>query len=200
MVERFIGTVADSSPYPWPYDQDLNPHRLALVVTGAQRWWVERTDEDAAMVASSVAIAAQLRHLGVQVVFIRHLRPSGRWSGPSYLPDPATSDAALVIKPEVEDLVIDAWGVDGFFASRLDAELRAAQRDHLVFAGLGLEGPLHSTLRSANDRGYECLLLEDASSPSEALALAASLSMVQMSGGIFGAVGSTSALLKAMAT
>lgn len=191
-------TVAGSSPYPWPYDEDLIPHRLALVVAGAQRWWAERTDEGQAMAATSAAIAAHLRRIGVKIFLVRHLCPVGRESARGRLPVLGSPGAELVIEPEPGDVVIDAWGFDGFFASSLDAELRAAGRDLVVVAGLGLQGPVHSTLRSANDRGFECLLLEDASSPTEASALPPSLSMVEMSGGIFGAVGTTQALLEAL--
>ncbi|MGK2958517.1 MAG: cysteine hydrolase [Acidimicrobiales bacterium] len=192
-------TVAGSSPYPWPYDEDLSPHRLALVVAGAQRWWVERTDEGQAMAATSAAITNHLRGAGVKIFILRHLCPTGRKvSMRGHLPVVGSPGAELVIEPKQGDVVVDAWGFDGFFASNLDAELRSAGRDHLVIAGLGLQGPVHSTLRSANDRGFECLLLEDATSPTEPSALPSSLSMVEMSGGIFGAVGTTHALLEAL--
>lgn len=199
-LEPHTVTVAGSSPYPWPYDGDLHPHRLALVIAGAQRWWAERTDEGAAMAATADAIAARLRRMGVLIVFVRHLQPESHTNVPPHLPSPSSADAELVIVPREEDLVVDAWGFDGFFASRLEAELRSARRDQLVIAGLGLEGPVHSTMRSANDRGFECLLLDDATSPSDIDVQAPSLSMVQMSGGIFGAVGSTQALLDALSS
>ena len=48
---------------------------------------------------------------------------------------------------------------------------------------------MHSTLRSANDQGYECLLLTDACAPLDPDTTSAALSMVTMSGGIFGALG-----------
>lgn len=192
-------TVAGSSPYPWPYDGDLTPHRLALVVAGAQRWWVERTDEGEAMAATSAAIAGHLRSVGVKIFFLRHLCPVGRESARGHLPVLGSPSAELAVEPEPGDIVVDAWGFDGFFGSSLDAQLRAAGRDHLVIAGLGLQGPVHSTLRSANDRGFECLLLEDASSPAGSSAMGPALSMVEMSGGIFGAVGTTRALFDALA-
>ena len=75
---------------------------------------------------------------------------------------------------------------------------RAAGRDHLLLAGFGLEAPVHSTLRSANDRGYECLLLLDACAPLDPSLTPASRSMIEMSGGIFGAVGTVGALLGAL--
>ena len=50
-------------------------------------------------------------------------------------------------------------------AAPLDAVLRGRRRTHLLVAGLGLEAAVHSTLRTANDRGYECLLVTDACAP-----------------------------------
>jgi biuret amidohydrolase len=106
--------------------------------------------------------------------------PPGRWAGPSAHHE------------------IDAGGIDGFFQSPLDRLLRGSARDHIVLGGFGLEGPVHSTLRSANDRGYECLLLADASASLNVTLAHSALSMICMSGGIFGAVGETPELLRAL--
>jgi biuret amidohydrolase len=97
------------------------------------------------------------------------------------------------------DLQLEAAGVDGFFGSRLDHLLRSLRRDRLLVVGGWLESNVHSTLRSANDRGYECLLVLDACTPYDAALVAASRSQVEMSGGIFGAVGETAHVLAALA-
>jgi nicotinamidase-related amidase len=86
------------------------------------------------------------------------------------------------------DAVITAPGWDAFFETPLDTVLRAAGRDLLVLVGGWLEVGVHSTMRSANDRGYECLLV-----PAGCIAIAdttraATISSTEMSGGIFGAV------------
>ena len=96
--------------------------------------------------------------------------------------------------------MVTATGIDGFFGSPLDHRLRAAGRDHLAIGGFGLEATVHSTLRSANDAGYECLLLTDASAPLDPALAGAAASIVTMSGGIFGALGSTTDLLAALPT
>jgi nicotinamidase-related amidase len=70
---------------------------------------------------------------------------------------------------------------------------------HLFVAGHGLEGPVHSLLRGANDRGFECLLVTDACSAFTPDCRDAAASMVCMSGGIFGAVGTTDAVVTALA-
>ena len=88
--------------------------------------------------------------------------------------------------------------MDGFYASPLDATLRALGRDQLVVCGQWLETGVHSTMRSANDRGYECLLAIDACVPYDPDLAAASRSQIEMSGGIFGAVGESAAVIDAL--
>lgn len=92
-----------------------------------------------------------------------------------------------------------ADGLDALHGGPLDGLLRREARTHLIVAGLGLEGPVHSTLRSANDRGYECLLVTDACAPLTTDLAEAAARTVTMSGGIFGAIGLTHAVLDALA-
>jgi len=94
---------------------------------------------------------------------------------------------------------VESMGVDGFYGSRLDGLLRSLGRDQLLLAGGWLETGVHSTMRSANDRGYECLLVLDACTAYDSDLVAASRSQIEMSGGIFGAVGSTDDVLAALA-
>ena len=61
-----------------------------------------------------------------------------------------------------------------------------------------MEAGVHSTLRSANDRGYECLLITDACSLLDPDLGEASAKTVTMSGGIFGAIGYTKDVLDAL--
>src|SRR5206468_5457058 len=96
------------------------------------------------------------------------------------------------------DIVVDATGVDGFHGGPLDDVLRARGVDHLILGGFGHEAAVDSTLRSANDRGYECLVLTDGVAPFDDDLGAHALSSVTMSGGIFGAVGTSVELLSAL--
>jgi nicotinamidase-related amidase len=113
------------------------------------------------------------------------------------LPAIDSPGAALAVVPTPPDLVIDTHAHDGFLGSRLEAELRARHRDHLLFAGFAAETLVDSTLRSANDRGFECLTLEDAAIPFDPATGARARSTITMSGGIFGAVGSIRAVVAA---
>ena len=69
-----------------------------------------------------------------------------------------------------------------------------------MLGGLGAEITVDSTLRSANDRGYECLALTDACAPLDPSSAPTRCSSIDMSGGIFGAVGTTSAVLDPLGT
>ncbi len=188
----------DTLPYPWPYDGDLDPARMALVVAGAQGWWAGRSVGGPATVETVAGLADRLRSIGVVVVVIRHARPTSVVAERSHLPGRGTSAWEVVVDVAPGDLVVDATGLDGFCGSTLDLELRAAGRDHLVICGLGLEGPVHSTLRRANDIGYECLTLTDLSAPLESATRGPALSSITMSGGIFGAIGSAASLEAAL--
>jgi nicotinamidase-related amidase len=182
-------TVEGTTPYPWPYDACLEPERLALVIAGHDADWADRCHDVEAVTVALDRVAARLLDAGVLVVRVRH-RPDGS--------SPAPPPGRLAGDPRV--LVATAAGVDGFYGSDLDHRLRDDGRDHLVLAGFGIEGPVHSTMRSANDRGYECLLLADACASLVPALTDAAHRIVEMSGGIFGAVGTVTPFLAALGT
>jgi nicotinamidase-related amidase len=189
--------VAGTVPYPWPFDADagVEPHRFALVVTGAQRRW---TTLDAGGVAARIEqLAGRVRAGGGTVVLLRHARPPHARTE-AILPVGGTPDWELAVLAESDDVVVDVVGHDGFLTGTVDLELRARGCDHLLFAGFASEALLDSTLRSANDRGYECLTISDAVAPFDAAVGARALTSITMSGGIFGAVGTTAAVLDAL--
>lgn len=176
-------------PYAWPWTGALDPSRVALVVAGADPWWIRRSLDTAIVIGIIDDVAAAVRAAGGVVVHVHHAAtepPAPRPAGPGA---PGVDRA---------DLVVRAAGIDGFFGSALDTALRARGLDTLLLAGFGLEAPIHSTLRSANDQGYECLLLTDACAPLDAACRDAAISIVTMSGGIFGAIGTSAALLDAL--
>jgi nicotinamidase-related amidase len=182
--------VTGTVPYPWPWDRGLAGPRLALVIAGADAGWVARShDVEATM--------ARIDELAV-VVHVRHDvdAPHDRASSPTRLtPTPTPTPT---IEPDATDVLVTARGIDGFYASDLDHVLRTHGRDQLALCGFGLEAPVHSTLRRANDQGYECLLLTDACAPLDPTLTDASLSIVTKSGGIFGALGTATALAAAL--
>lgn len=192
--------VQGTQPYPWPFHGRLDPSRLALVTVGCQRWWADRTTGTEAALAALERAAAAVRHAGGLVVAVRHGRPSGPARHRIPLPRPGEVGWEPLSLRVRGDVLVDATGVDGFFGSSLDADLRSLDRDTLVIGGLGLESAVYSTMTGANDRGYECLTLTDASAPHDAAVAERALCSITMSGGIFGAIGTTSALCSALGT
>ena len=84
------------------------------------------------------------------------------------------------------ELVIDKPGKGAFYATPLSGELNARSITHLLFAGVTTEVCVQTTMREANDRGYECLLIEDATASYFPAFMQASLEMIRSQGGIVG--------------
>jgi nicotinamidase-related amidase len=106
------------------------------------------------------------------------------------------------IVPEVAPLpgepIIDKPGKGSFYATDLDLLLRNRAITHLVLTGITTDVCVHTTMRDANDRGIECLLLSDCTGATDHGNYEAALKMVTMQGGVFGAVAPSSALLGAI--
>lgn len=185
-------TVSGSTPYPWPYDGVLVPERCALVICGSGPTWSQRCPFDDRAESNIEHLRAVSTDLGALVVLLRHDPPSAR--------EPFAVDevTAPVLHARGSEIEIKAAGINGFYASRLDRLLQGDGRDQLLFAGRGFETAVHSTLRSANDRGYECLTVVDACADIDPGCRGAAISTIEMSGGIFGAVGATADVVSAI--
>ena len=188
--------VPSSEPYPWPYDGAAVADHTALVVVAAQEGLVPRCAAAPATLGVIAELTSAARAWGATVVATRHVAsPAQR--RPGLLARAGTAGWNLVAGIE-PDCVVDAFGVDGFTASPLAEHLAGLDVDHLLLCGLGLEGPVHSTMRSANDRGLECLLVIDACASLDPSVAAAGVRMIEMSGGIFGAVAQSSEVRRAL--
>jgi biuret amidohydrolase len=90
------------------------------------------------------------------------------------------------LAPLAGELVIDKPGKGAFYATRLGEELAVRSITHLVFAGVTTEVCVQTSMREANDRGYECLLIEDATASYIPAFKQATIDMVRSQGGIVG--------------
>jgi nicotinamidase-related amidase len=95
------------------------------------------------------------------------------------------------LAPAEGELVIDKSGKGAFYRTELDALLQARGIASLVLTGVTTHVCVHTTLREANDRGYECLVLEDGTAAFDPADQEAAVRMVHQQGGIFGWVGWT---------
>ena len=96
------------------------------------------------------------------------------------------NDIVPELGPRPGETVIVKPGKGAFYATALDEMLRSQRITHLLLAGVTTEVCVQTTMREANDRGYECLLVEDATESYFPEFKQATLAMIHAQGGIVG--------------
>ena len=173
----------------------------------------------AAIIPTVARLLAGFRAAGLPVIHTRECHrpdlsdcpPAKRLRGkPSLrIGDPGPMGRILIagepgaeIVPELAanpgELVIDKPGKGAFFATDLSNHLSRLGMRTLVFAGITTEVCVQTTMREANDRGFDCLLAEDASESYFPAFKAAAIEMIRAQGAIVGWTASTSAILAAL--
>jgi nicotinamidase-related amidase len=102
------------------------------------------------------------------------------------------------LAPRPGEPIIDKPGKGSFYATDLDLVLHRLGVRNLILTGITTDVCVHTTMREANDRGFECLILKDCCGATDHGNHLAALKMVTMQGGVFGAVARSTDLLEAL--
>jgi nicotinamidase-related amidase len=216
--------VIRARPFDFPHEGDLDAASTALLVIDMQLaflapdGYLARKGYDPtplrAIVPNVNAVIESARAAGCLIV---HTRQGHRADMADLMPYAVKrrhraaltktpmllrSSPHFQIVPEIvvkdDDVIIDKTANGAFTYTDLEHVLRVQGITHLLFTGCTTDVCVHSTLREANDRNFECLLVEDACASGDAYAHDAAVHMVTVEGGIFGAVATAAEVTSAL--
>lgn len=218
------------SALPYPYPLPDTPQALALVIIDMQRDFLEPGGFGAALgndvsklqaiVPPLQSLLATFRTLGLPVIHTQECHqpdlsdcpPAKLRRGNSLKIGDTGPMGRILIKgepgnniitelaPIAGETVIAKPGKGAFYNTPLQQMLIAQGITHLLFTGVTTEVCVQTTMREANDRGYECLLIEDCTESYFPAFKQSTLDMVRAQGGIVGWTADSTAVKTALET
>jgi biuret amidohydrolase len=211
----------------FPRSGDLRPDNTAVFVIDMQKdfcaegGYMDRLGADLAPLRAPIGpiqrVLQAARPLGYRVVHTREgygadLGNVQRWKLADRvvrIGDPGPLGRALIrgepgwetvpeLRPLPGEPVFDKPGYGVFAFTDVDATLRAWGVEHVVLTGVTTDCCVHSILREALDRGYDCLVLEDCVGASSRVYHDAALALVRKASGVFGTVSDSAAFIRAI--
>ncbi|WP_210526885.1 cysteine hydrolase family protein [Rubellimicrobium arenae] len=214
-----------AEPYDWPYDGQIDPTGLAALAIDLQRDFLSpqgyfaRLGYDPgplrAIIPAVNRVTRAVRGIGGLVIHTRQgyradladMTPFERWrrqrNGLDGTDALLRGSPGFEIEDDVEvlggDVVVDKTCNGSFTHTDLEHILGARGITHLIIMGVTTEVCVHSTLREAVDRNYQCLTVLDACASGDFQNHEAALRMVTVEGGVFGSLATAAAVEAALA-
>jgi nicotinamidase-related amidase len=153
---------------------NFDPKTAALVIVDLQKFTLAMNTVPIAtsdVLANSIRLAQACRKAGIQVVLIRVGHEDAKVPHPSPLTDasfsgfqfgPGAKEIPPELGPEEGDIIVDKYNWGAFYGTNLDVHLRRRGIRTLIVTGLVTNIGVDTTLRQAQERGYDQVLVSDA--------------------------------------